>query len=66
MKRRLVPAMPAMHLPRQLHVSPRWRVLESPLRIAQFVFLIWLGVVGGRLLARGLIQAFETVSRMLA
>jgi hypothetical protein len=66
MKRRLMPAMPAMHLPHLPQISPRWRGLEHVLRVCQFVLVIWLGVVGGRLLAKSLIQVVESLFRMLS
>lgn len=66
MKRRLVPAMPAMHFPQTARAGTRWRALEHVVRIAQFALLIWLGVVGGRFLARGLIQSVESLMHMLS
>jgi hypothetical protein len=60
MKRRLVPAMPAMHFPQS------GRALEHVVRIAQFALLIWLGVMGGRFLARGLIHGVESLVHMLS
>jgi len=67
MKHRLIPAMPAMHLPHLPRISsPRWRALEHVLRVCQFLLLIWLGVVGGRLIAKGLIAGVEGIFRMLA
>jgi len=66
MKRRLVPVMPAMHFPRTAPTGMRWRVLEHGVRIAQFALLIWLGVMGGRFLARGLIQGVESLVHMLS
>ena len=66
MKRRLVPVMPAMHFPQTARAGMRWRALEHAVRIAQFGLLIWLGVMGGRFLARGLIHGVESLVQMLS
>jgi len=38
------------HLP--LRFGSRWRGHERPLRIVQLLALIWLGVMGGQLIAK--------------
>jgi hypothetical protein len=66
MKRRLVPAMPDMHFSQPARSGMRSRALEHAVRIGQFALLIWLGVMGGRFLARGLIQSVESLMHMLS
>jgi hypothetical protein len=52
MKLRL-PQLPlANHVHRPLRLGRRWRGHELPLRLVQLLVLVWLGVIGGQLIAR--------------
>jgi hypothetical protein len=52
MKHRLPQLKLATHFPRPLRFGSRWRGHELPLRIVQLLALVWLGVIGGQLIAR--------------
>ena len=52
MKRQLPQLKPAMHFHGPLRLGRRWRGHELPLRIVQVLLLVWLGVIGGQLIAK--------------
>jgi hypothetical protein len=44
-----------------LRFGSRWRGHELPLRIVQLLVLVWLGVVGGQLIAKAVTQGGGTL-----
>ena len=66
MKRRL----PQLHMPMHFHLplrfGSRWRGHELPVRIVQLLVLVWLGVEGGKLVARAVTTGGKALIGMLS
>jgi hypothetical protein len=52
MKRQLPQHNLTVNFHRPLRLGRRWRGHELPLRIVQLLVLVWLGVIGGQLIAK--------------
>ena len=65
MKRLHMPSNLAMHLHRPLRFGKRMRGHELMLRMVQLGLILWLGVVGAKLLAQMLSQGIQGVIHLL-
>jgi hypothetical protein len=66
MKLRLPQLNVATHFHRPLRFGRVWRGRELVLRVVQLIILVWLGVVGGQLIARAVTGGGGTLIGMLS
>jgi hypothetical protein len=66
MKHELPQLNSGIHSHRTLRFGRRWRGHELPLRIVQLLILVWLGVVGGQMIAQAVTGGGKALIGMLS
>jgi hypothetical protein len=66
MKRRLPQLNLANHFHQPVRFGRVWRGRELPLRIVQLLILVWLGVIGGQMIAQAVTGGGRALIGMLS